>query len=96
MKLVNILDTYDTALLDQLSADKVDEAISLRLPQSVVVQEIVSALSSQSYISDKILYARPPAFAILNLILQSPSFMVEIEGFRTRVFFGMLYHPGIP
>ncbi|MCF6406764.1 DUF2791 family P-loop domain-containing protein [Chitinophaga filiformis] len=85
MKLVNILETYDTALLDQLSADKIDEAISLRLPQSVIVQEIVSALSSQSYISDKILYARPPAFAILNLILQSPSFMVEIEGFRTRV-----------
>ncbi|UPK71190.1 BREX system ATP-binding domain-containing protein [Chitinophaga filiformis] len=85
MKLVNILETYDTALLDQISADKVDEAISLRLPQPVIVQEIISALSSQSYISDKIQYARPPAFAILNLILQSPFFMVEIEGFRTRV-----------
>ncbi|PWV49512.1 BREX system ATP-binding domain-containing protein [Chitinophaga sp. S165] len=85
MKLVNILENYDTTLLDQLSADKVDEAISLRLPHSVVIQEIISALSSQSYISDKITYAKPPTFAILNLILQSPSCMVEVEGFRTRV-----------
>lgn len=85
MKLVDILSGYDTTLLDQLSADKIDEAISLRLPQPVIVQEITSALSSQSYISDKVLYAKPPAFSILNLILQSPSYMVEVEGFRTRV-----------
>jgi hypothetical protein len=85
MKLLSILEGYETSLLDKLSADKVDVAISLRLPQPVIVQEIISALSSQSYISDKILYARPPAFAILNLILQSPSFMVDVEGFRAEV-----------
>jgi hypothetical protein len=85
MKLLSILENYDTTLLDLLSADKVDEAISLRLPKTVIVQEIISALSSQSYISDKILYAKPPAYAILNLILQSPSFMIEVEGFRTKV-----------
>ncbi|SFW83898.1 BREX system ATP-binding domain-containing protein [Chitinophaga sancti] len=85
MKLLSILESYDTASLDQLSSDKIDEAISLRLPQSVIVQEIISALSSQSYISDKILYSRPPAFAILNLILQSPSFMMDIEDFRSKV-----------
>lgn len=85
MKLLNILENYDTSLLDKLCADKIDEAISLRLPQPVIVQEIITALSSQSYISDKILYAKPPAFAILNLILQSPLFMVEIEGFRANV-----------
>lgn len=85
MKLLSILEIYDAALLDQLSADKIDEAISLRLPQQVIVQEIISALSSQSYISDKILYAKPPTFAILNLILQSPSFMANIEDFRAKV-----------
>ncbi|SEM99419.1 P-loop protein of unknown function [Chitinophaga rupis] len=85
MKLLNILENYDTVLLDQLSADKVDETINLRLPQSVIVQEIISALSSQSYISDKILYGKPPTFAILNLILQSPDFMTEVEGFQARV-----------
>jgi hypothetical protein len=85
MKLLPILETYDTVWLDQLSADKVDEAINLRLPQSVIIQEIISALSSQSYISNKILYSKPPTFAILNLILQSPAFTVEVEGFQSRV-----------
>ncbi len=85
MKLQHILEKYDTALLDQISADKVDETINLRLPQSVIIQEIISALSSQSYISNKILYCKPPAFAILNLIIQAPDFMVEVESFRVKV-----------
>jgi hypothetical protein len=85
MKIQEILQTYDTHLLDQISADKVDEAITLRLPTAVIMQEIVSALSSQSYISNKILYARPPAYAILDLILQSPAFTIAIEGFQVKV-----------
>jgi hypothetical protein len=85
MKLQEILQTYDTQLLDQISADKVDEAITLRLPAAVIMQEIISALSSQSYISKKVLYAKPPAYAILNIILQSPDHTVEIEGFQTKV-----------
>lgn len=85
MKLLSILDHYETTSLDQLSSDKIDEAISLRLPKSVIIQEITSALSSQSYISDRVLYARPPAFAILNLILQAPSCMTEVDGFQAKV-----------
>ena len=57
----------------------------LRLPQTVIIQEIISALSSQSYISNKILYCKPPAFAILNLIIQAPGFIVEVESFRVNV-----------
>lgn len=86
MKLLEILNEYDTVSLDQISADKVDEVLNLRLPPSVITQEIISALSSQSYISQKILYAKPPTFAILNLLLQSPDFMTEIEGFKDKVF----------
>lgn len=85
MKLQDILQTYDTHLLDQISADKIDEAITLRLPPSVIMQEIISALSSQSYISNKILYGKPPVYAILNLVIQSPDLMVEIEGFQAKV-----------
>ncbi|MBS1663967.1 MAG: DUF2791 family P-loop domain-containing protein [Bacteroidetes bacterium] len=85
MKLIDILTTYDTSSLDQISADKVDEVLNLRLPPSVIMQEIISALSSQSYISKKILYSRPPTFAILNLVLQSPDHIVAIEGFKTQV-----------
>jgi hypothetical protein len=85
MKLQHILEKYDTALLDQISADKVDETINLRLPQTVIIQEIISALSSQSYIANKILYCKPPAFAILNLIIQSPEFVIEVESLRAKV-----------
>jgi len=85
MKLLNVLETYETTLLDQISSDKIDEAISLRLPQPVVIQEIISALSSQSYVSDKVLYGKPPMFAILNLILQASECMIEVEGFRMKV-----------
>lgn len=76
MHLLPILNTYDAVLLDQISADKVDEVLNLRLPPSVIIQEIVSALSSQSYISRKVVYAKPPTFAILNLIMQLPGYMV--------------------
>jgi hypothetical protein len=85
MKLNEVLEKYDSALLDQISSDKVDEAILLRLPKSITIQEIISALSSLSYISNKITYAKPPTFAILNLILSSPENIVEIEGFRDKV-----------
>ncbi len=85
MKILRILEAYDTSLLDQISSDKIDEAITLRLPQPVIIQEIISALSSQSYISGKVVYSKPPTFAILNLILQSPDFTVDIDGFREKV-----------
>jgi len=85
MILEKIVEKYDNALLDQISADKIDEAISLRLPQSVIIQEIVSALSSQSYISGKLLYAKPPTFAIVNLVLQSNGFAIEAADFQQKV-----------
>lgn len=85
MKLLPILETYDNSLLDQISSDKIDEAITLRLPQPVIIQEVISALSSQSYISGKVVYSKPPTFAMLNLILQSHDFMMEVEGFREKV-----------
>lgn len=85
MKLFSILEKYDTVFLDRIAADKVDDSIGLRLPQTVIVQEIISALSSQSYIAGKIQYARPPVFAFLNLILESPDGMRSIDGFRDLV-----------
>lgn len=85
MRLQEILQKYDDSLLDQISSDKVDEAISLRLPRPLIIQEIVMALSSLSYISEKITYAKPPAFAILDILLQSPGNRVNIERFREQV-----------
>lgn len=85
MTIASLLEKYETSLLDQISADKIDQTISLRLPRTVIVQEIISALGSLSYISSKVTYGKPPVFAILNLILNAPEYMVEVEGFRERV-----------
>ncbi|MGN6495632.1 MAG: BREX system ATP-binding domain-containing protein [Agriterribacter sp.] len=85
MKLASILEKYETTPLDQISSDKIDETISLRLPRPVIIQEIISALSSLSYISGKITYGKPPTFAILNLILNAPQQTMDVDGFREKV-----------
>jgi hypothetical protein len=85
MKLKAILEKYDFSLLDQICADKIDESVSIRLPSAVIIQEIVSALSSLSYISGKITFAKPPAFAFLDLLLQFPDNSHPIDGFREKV-----------
>lgn len=86
MTLKEILQGYDSSLLDQISADKIDEVVSLRLPTPVAIQEIVAALSSLSYISDKVVYAKPPTYAFLQVLLHTKENTMEIEGFREKVF----------
>lgn len=85
MDLNSILQTYDSSLIDQIATDKIDETISLRLPHAVVTQEIASALGSLSYVSGKITFAKPPAFAFIDLLMQSPNYSEAIEGFKEKV-----------
>ncbi|MBO9633611.1 MAG: hypothetical protein J7578_10885, partial [Chitinophagaceae bacterium] len=85
MKLSAILENYETVLLDQISADKVDETINLRLPRTAIIQEVTAALCSLSYISEKVTYAKPPTYAMLNLLLHAPNYRLPAEGFRESV-----------
>ncbi|HMQ70410.1 MAG TPA: DUF2791 family P-loop domain-containing protein [Ignavibacteria bacterium] len=85
MKLNTILEKYSDVLLDQISSDKVQEALTLRLPRSVITQEIISALSSLSYISDKLTNSKPPTYAFLKIILSEENYSVPIDGFREKV-----------
>lgn len=85
MNLSTILDNYETVLLDQISADKVDETINLRLPRTAIIQEVTAALSSLSYVSEKVTYAKPPTYAMLNLLLHAPDYKLPAEGFRESV-----------
>ena len=50
MKIFKILEKYSDVAIDQLAADKVDESANLRLPRNIIVQEIISALSSLTYV----------------------------------------------
>lgn len=56
MKVQEILEQYSDTALDKISADKVDEAVNLRLPRSVVIQEVADALNSLTYVAK----IRPP------------------------------------
>ncbi|MBK8383082.1 MAG: DUF2791 family P-loop domain-containing protein [Ignavibacteria bacterium] len=51
----------------------------------VIIQEIISALGSLSYITNALNPTKPPAFSFLNLILSSPNYSVPVDGFQERV-----------
>jgi hypothetical protein len=85
MKLSEILEKYNDSAIDQLAIDKVDETATLRLPRKVVQQEVVSALSSLSYIAKVLFSTRPPTYAIIKLLLDSEGHCLPIEGFREKV-----------
>jgi hypothetical protein len=85
MKLIEILNSYSDSALDQISSDKIDEAVNLRLPRTVIIQEIASALSSLSYISQALAPTKPPAYSFLNLLLNAPDYCLPVDGFQEAV-----------
>ena len=85
MKLIQIIDKYSDGAIDQISADKVNEPANLRLPRSVVVQEISAALSSLSYISSALAPSKPPTYAFIKLLLDAPDHILSVEGFQEKV-----------
>jgi hypothetical protein len=86
MKVHEILEQYSDIALDKISADKMDEAVNLRLPRSVIVQEIADALNSLTYVAKILAPTRPPTYAFLKLLLETPGYSLPIEGFQEKVF----------
>ena len=82
MRLNEILSQYSDEALDRLAADKVDEVANLRLPRSVLAEEIAVALASLSYVAQALAPTRPPTYAFLSLLLREPGHARPIEGFR--------------
>jgi hypothetical protein len=85
MRLHEILGQYPDEALDRLATDKVDEVANLRLPRSVLTDEIAIALGSQSYVAQALAPARPPTYAFLGLLMASPEHARPIEGYRELV-----------
>ena len=85
MKLIKILENYSDSAIDQLAADKVDESANLRLPRSVIIQEVSSALSSLTYVASALAPARPPTYAFIKILLESTNHSSPIEGFQAKV-----------
>lgn len=85
MKLIDIIEKYSDGAIDQIAADKVNESVNLRLPRSIVIQEISAALSSLSYVASALAPAKPPTYAFIKLIIDSPNHIVPVEGFQEKV-----------
>jgi len=85
MRVQEILEHYSDNSLDKISADKLDEAVNLRLPRSVIIQEIAEALSSLAYVSKILAPTRPPTYAFLKLLLDAPGYRLPIEDFQEKV-----------
>ena len=84
MKLIEILEKYSNPAIDQLAADKVDESANLRLPRSIILQEIQAALSSLSYVATVLAPSRPPTYAFIKLLLEAPNHLQPVEGFQEK------------
>ncbi|MCK4830896.1 DUF2791 family P-loop domain-containing protein [bacterium] len=85
MNILQILEKYSDAAIDQLAADKIDESANLRLPRNIIVQEIASALSSLTYVAGALAPSKPPTYSFLKLLLESPDYTLPVEGFQERV-----------
>lgn len=85
MKLSEILKKYSDAAIDQIAADKVDESANLRLPRSIIIQEISSALSSLTYVASALAPSRPPTYAFLKILFDTSNHILPVEGFQEKV-----------
>jgi hypothetical protein len=85
VELTRILEGYSDEALDQLAADKIEEISNLRLPRSVLIQEIATALSSLSYVANALAPTRPPTYAFVKLLLDAPEHAIEVKGFADQV-----------
>jgi hypothetical protein len=85
MKLFEILDKYSDQAIDQIAVDKINEPVNLKLPRCIVVQEIQAALSSLSYVASALAPTKPPTYAFIKILIDSPNHLLPVEGFQKKV-----------
>ena len=71
--------------LNTLARDKFEEVPNVRLPRSVLEQEILEALGSFAYVADTLVGSRPPTYAFIKLLMEAPGHIVSIDGFAQQV-----------
>jgi hypothetical protein len=85
MKLIEIIEKYSDGAIDQIAVDKVNEPTNLRLPRSVVIQEISAALSSLSYVASALAPSKPPTYSFIKPLIDAPNHILPVEGFQEKV-----------
>ncbi len=85
MKLRTALQQLPQDALESLARQRLSQVTDIRLPQSVLIDELAEALSSSGYVTNCIVLRHPPCFAILHLLMNAADFSLPTETFSQLV-----------
>ena len=85
MRLQNILQQLPQEALETLARQRISQVTDIRLPQSVLIDELAEALASVGYVSNCVTLKHPPSFAILHLLMNAPDYSLPTEYFFHKV-----------
>lgn len=85
MRLKEILHQLPQEAIEGLARNVLSQVADIRLPHTVLVDELSEVLDSSSYLSTQIALRHPPFFAILTLLMNAPGYSLPTEGFRQKV-----------
>jgi len=85
MQLRDILHQLPQDALEGLARITLSQVADIRLPHTVLVDELSEVLDSSSYLSSQVALRHPPFFAILTLLMNAPGYSLPTEGFRQKV-----------
>ncbi|MCX6902203.1 MAG: hypothetical protein NTW03_01730, partial [Verrucomicrobia bacterium] len=85
MKLKVILQQLPQDAVESLARQRLSQVTDIRLPHTVLVDELAEVLGSSAYVTAQVGLRHPPCFGILHLLLNAPDFSLPAEGFRQKV-----------
>lgn len=85
MQLRDILQQLPAESVENLARDRLSQVTDIRLPQSVLIDELAEILGSSTYVTGQLVLRHPPCFEILDLLLNAPEYTLPAEGFRSQV-----------
>lgn len=85
MKVEKILESYPIEVLEQLASNKVMDISHIRLPKSVLIDELCGIVNKPSYVEKIISFRNPPNFQILDIILSQPEYKIQVKGFKDKI-----------
>src|ERR1051325_7205409 len=85
MKVREILQQLPQESLENLARERLAQVVDIRLPRTVLVDELAEVLASAAHVTAQVALRHPPCFGILTLLTNAPEFALPSEGFRQKV-----------
>lgn len=84
MRLREILLQLPEETLEGLARERLSQVTDIRLPQTVLVDELAEVLDSFAHVTAHVALRHPPCFAILDLLMNALEYSLPAEGFRQK------------